>query len=92
MAKSAPVMSEGEILGWLTERLGAHVSLPVAEINPVVPYAEYGLDSVAALALFGDVEEKFNLALDPAVAWEYPTLAQMTAYLAAERSSLASLA
>lgn len=85
MAVMEPVMSEGEILGWLAQRLGTHVSVPVAQISPDVPYAEYGLDSVAALGLFGDIEEKFGLVLDPIVALEHATLTQMAAYVAVER-------
>ncbi|MEU2757594.1 Polyketide synthase PksL [Streptomyces sp. ADI96-15] len=88
MADREPVMSEGEILGWLTERLGTQVSLPIAHIHPHVPYVEYGLDSVAALGLFGDIEERFGLVLDPSVALEYSTLAQMAAFLAAEQNEV----
>ncbi|MCX4554404.1 acyl carrier protein (plasmid) [Streptomyces sp. NBC_01387] len=84
MADREPVMPEGEILGWLAERLGTHVSLPLSEINPDVPYVEYGLDSVAALGLFGDIEEKFGLVLDPIVALEHATVRQLAAYLAVE--------
>jgi acyl carrier protein len=88
MADREPVMSESEILGWLTERLGTQVSLPISQINPDVPYVEYGLDSVAALGLFGDIEERFGLVLDPSVALEYSTLASMAAFLAVEQSEV----
>ncbi|MFI6385571.1 acyl carrier protein [Streptomyces sp. NPDC050658] len=85
MADREPVMSESEILGWLTERLGTQVSQPIAQINPDVPYVEYGLDSVAALGLFGDIEEKFGLVLDPSIALQYSTLTLMAGFLAAEQ-------
>lgn len=84
MADREPVMPEGEILGWLAERLGTHVSLPMSEISPDVPYTEYGLDSVAALGLFGDIEEKFGVVLDPVVALEESTVRRLAAYLATE--------
>ncbi|MFB6819659.1 acyl carrier protein [Streptomyces sp. NPDC056347] len=84
MADREPVMPEGEILGWLTDRLGTHVSLPVEQINPDVPYVEYGLDSVAALGLFGDIEETFGIMLDPVVALERSTARLLASYLTAE--------
>lgn len=88
MADREPVMSESEILGWLTQRLGAQVSLPVSQINPDVPYVEYGLDSVAALGLFGDIEEEFGLVLDPSIALEYSTLTLMAGFLAVEQKEV----
>ncbi|EFE72572.1 MULTISPECIES: acyl carrier protein [Streptomyces] len=85
MADSEPVMSEDEILGWLTERVGTLVSLPISQINPDIPYVEYGFDSVAALSLLGDIEGKFDLVLDPSIALEHSTLALMAEFLVAEQ-------
>ncbi|WP_035793685.1 acyl carrier protein [Kitasatospora mediocidica] len=81
---------EQEIKSWLTERLSAHLSRPQSEINTEVPLVEYGLDSVAALSLFGDIEEKFVLYLEPAVAWEHPTVTAMAAFLAQEQAASSS--
>ena len=39
-----------------------------------MPLAEYGLDSVAALSLCGDIEEEFGLIVEPTVAWDHPTV------------------
>ncbi|MEC4017647.1 acyltransferase domain-containing protein [Streptomyces sp. H27-D2] len=56
---------------WLTERLTRYLGRPVDE---TVPFAEQGLDSVAALSLYGDIEEEFGPLIDPTDIWEYPTV------------------
>ncbi|MFJ1705652.1 acyl carrier protein [Kitasatospora sp. NPDC088346] len=75
---------ERDIRDWLVERLSSYLSRPESEINTEMPFAEFGMDSVAALSLFGDIEEKFELYLEPAVAYEHPTVAAMAAFLAEE--------
>ncbi|WP_246192789.1 acyl carrier protein [Kitasatospora atroaurantiaca] len=61
-----------------------HVSRPVQELDATVPFTEYGLDSVAALHLYGDIEDAFGFSLDPTLAWEYPTVAELAGFLATE--------
>ncbi|WP_371497196.1 acyl carrier protein [Kitasatospora sp. NBC_00374] len=75
---------EQDIRDWLVERLSSYLSRPESEINTEMPFAEFGMDSVAALSLFGDIEEKFELYLEPAVAYEHPTVTAMAAFLAEE--------
>lgn len=75
---------ESEFRGWLLDRLGQYLRRPGAEIDTRVPFAEYGIDSVAALSLFGDIEDDFGLYLEPTVAWDYPTVDALARHLAAE--------
>ncbi|MFJ9520383.1 acyl carrier protein [Kitasatospora sp. NPDC101801] len=91
MTTSGSVDREQDIKSWLTERLASHLSRPESEINAEVPFVEYGLDSVAALSLFGDIEEKFALYLEPAVAWEHPTVTAMAAFLDQEQRASANV-
>ncbi|MGK5627332.1 acyltransferase domain-containing protein [Streptomyces sp. URMC 123] len=64
---------------WLVERLGSYLGRRVAED---VPFAEYGLDSVAALSLYGDIEEDFGPLIEPTDIWAYPTVRRLAAHLA----------
>jgi acyl transferase domain-containing protein len=69
---------EPDYHGWLTGRLSHYIGRPVAED---VPFTEYGLDSVAALSLYGDIEEEFGPVIDPTDIWVYPTVQELAAYL-----------
>ncbi len=66
--------SAEELRAWLARRVAAYVQRPAAEIAYDVPLAEYGLDSVYALTLVGDIEEYLGLALEPTLMWDHPTI------------------
>ncbi|MFI5807648.1 acyltransferase domain-containing protein [Streptomyces sp. NPDC051561] len=64
---------------WLMQRLTHYLGRPV---DPDVPFAEYGLDSVAALSLYGDIEEEFGPLAEPGDIWSYPTVNQLARCMA----------
>ncbi|GGZ73198.1 acyl carrier protein [Streptomyces bluensis] len=72
---------------WLADRIALYLKRSPSEIEPTVPLAEYGLDSVAALSLCGDIEEDFDLVLEPTVAWDYPTIEALAGHLVEELQS-----
>ncbi|GLF95604.1 acyl carrier protein [Streptomyces yaizuensis] len=76
--------------GWLADRIALYLKRSPSEIVPSVPLAEYGLDSVAALSLCGDIEEDFDLVLEPTVAWDYPTIDALAGHLVEELRAVAS--
>ena len=63
-----------EIATWLTERVAYFLERPPAEIDPGVELVELGLDSVYALTLCGDIEDRFDLEVDPTIVWDHPTI------------------
>ncbi|MFE5563960.1 acyl carrier protein [Amycolatopsis japonica] len=60
---------------WLTEHIARHRKADPATIGPDVPLAAYGLDSVLAVTLVADIEERYDLLLEPDTLWEYRTIA-----------------
>ncbi|MFG2885273.1 acyltransferase domain-containing protein [Streptomyces sp. NPDC048297] len=64
---------------WLVERLTRYLGVPVDEN---VPFHEYGLDSVAALSLYGDIEEEFGPLIDPSDIAEHPTVRGLGRHMA----------
>ncbi len=46
------------------------------------PLADFGLDSLAAVELSGELEDWLGLELSPVVAWNHPTPAKLSSYLA----------
>ncbi|WP_042371758.1 acyl carrier protein [Streptacidiphilus neutrinimicus] len=72
---------EAEYREWLVTRLSGYLRRPENDINVCIPFSEYGMDSVAALSLFGDIEDAFGLYLEPTVAWDYPTIEALARFL-----------
>ncbi|MFF3062165.1 acyl carrier protein [Streptomyces sp. NPDC057909] len=67
---------------WIVERVALHVEMDPGALSVSVPLATYGLDSVVALSLCGDIEEKYGVELEPTVAWDYPTVEALADHLA----------
>lgn len=66
---------------WLVGHVAAYTRLSTDEIDRTAPLTGYGLDSVAALSLCGDIEDEFDLVVKPTVAWDHPTVEALVAYL-----------
>lgn len=69
--------------GWLLDRLAVYLRRPAEGIDPTVPLAEYGMDSVCALSLCGDLEDVFGLEVEPTLLWDHPTVDSLVRHLAA---------
>ncbi|RSM44455.1 polyketide synthase [Amycolatopsis balhimycina DSM 5908] len=72
-----------KIRSWLIERVAHYAMVPAEEIEPDVPLANYGLDSVYAFALCGDIEDMLGLLVEPVLLWDVDTVSALTAHLAA---------
>jgi acyl carrier protein len=69
---------------WLTHRVAYYVERESGDIDADAPVASYGLDSVYAFALCGDIEDEFKLRIEPTLVWDYATVAALAAKLASE--------
>jgi acyl carrier protein len=46
------------------------------------PLADYGLDSLYALAIVDDIEDYLGMAVDATMMWDHPSVAALTSALA----------
>jgi acyl carrier protein len=69
---------------WISARVAAYLATEPDLIDRERPLAEYGLDSVYALNLCGEIEDHTGLVLEPTLAWDYPTVNAMAGYLRSE--------
>ncbi|MET7641790.1 SDR family NAD(P)-dependent oxidoreductase [Streptomyces sp. NPDC005438] len=76
-----------EIERWLREALATATGKPVDHIDPEMPFAAYGLQSVHMVAMVGDLETYVGLPLSASVVWEFPTATQLARHLAGETDS-----
>jgi acyl carrier protein len=74
-------LPEPALRDWLRAQIAEYLDLAPAEIADDVPLSAYGVDSVYALAILADIEERLELALDPELIWDYPTIAALSAFL-----------
>jgi acyl carrier protein len=70
---------EAALQEWLLRRLARYLGR--LDIDAEVPLAEYGIDSLVALNLYGDVEEELGLPVDVTVVLDYPTVAALAEHL-----------
>lgn len=62
---------------WLVERVAMYLNRSPADIDPDVPLSDYGLDSVYALTLSGDIEDHLGVPVEPTLVWDYPTISSL---------------
>ncbi|MBJ8345781.1 acyl carrier protein [Antrihabitans sp. YC2-6] len=72
------------IIDWLIGRVAFYIEQPVRNVSPDIALAELGIESVSAVSLCGEIEDKWELELDPTVVFDYPTIAAMASFIAEE--------
>jgi acyl carrier protein len=66
---------------WLAERVAYYLQCDPEQVEPNEPFADYGFDSVYALTLCGDIEERLGLAIEATVMWDYASVDALAGYL-----------
>ena len=77
-------VSPREIEEWIASYLAPLLHVHRDEIDPRRPFAEFGLDSLAAVTLSGELERWLGRELSPTLAWDYPTIEALSRHLAAD--------
>ncbi|MGB3533734.1 MAG: AMP-binding protein [Microcoleaceae cyanobacterium] len=70
---------QNTLIEWLSQKL----KIPTNKIDPNHTFADYGMDSVLAVELAQDLEEKLGLPqpLEATIAWNFPTIKSLAQYL-----------
>jgi len=83
-AERAEPLSEQVIKRWLVERLAKQLSVKPDQIDASVSFSSYGLDSMVAVKVSGDLEKLVERRLSPALLFEHPTIDALTQHLVGE--------
>lgn len=67
---------------WLVNQLSEQLSLEADTINVTEPLTRYGLDSIDAVTLVGDLEDWLDLDLPDTLFWDHPTIEKSAQFLA----------
>lgn len=78
--KTAPTPIE-TVQTWLVKQLAEQLSLDPAAIKVSEPLTRYGLDSIDAVTLVGDLEDWLELDLPDTLFWDHPTIEKSAQYL-----------
>jgi phthiocerol/phenolphthiocerol synthesis type-I polyketide synthase C len=76
------------IQAWLISRLSHVLQVEPGDIDIHEPFTNYGLTSVDAVGLSGDLEEWLGRRLSPTLAYEYPTIQTLARHLAGEPDTM----
>jgi acyl transferase domain-containing protein/acyl-CoA synthetase (AMP-forming)/AMP-acid ligase II/acyl carrier protein len=80
------------IESWLVTKLSGCLHVPPQEIDVRRPFAEFGLSSVQAVTLSGELEGWLRCRLSPTLLFEYPTIEALAGHLSGEKPSVAPAA
>jgi acyl carrier protein len=78
----ASTPAEEQIQAWLISNISAVVEVDPQTIDIRKPLEYYGMDSMQAMHLSGDLEDWLGRQLSPTVVWDYPTIEQLARHLA----------
>jgi len=80
-------MAVTDVRGWVREHLAKLLGLPPDEITLDQGLDHFGLDSVDAVLMAGELEVSLGIEIDPAAFLQYPTLEAMIVALQAQLKS-----
>ncbi|MBV6449477.1 MAG: D-alanine--poly(phosphoribitol) ligase subunit 1 [Anaerolineales bacterium] len=75
-------MRADAIQSFLLARVASILEMDASAIDPRQPFTYYGLGSVQAVSLTGDLESFLSRKLSPTLAWDYPTIESLSNFLA----------
>lgn len=73
--------SPEDIRALLTRYIASYLECPPTDIDPDVKLIEYGLDSIFALTLCGDIEDEYDIVIESTLVWDHPTISSITGFL-----------
>jgi amino acid adenylation domain-containing protein len=84
-------MTASAIESWLVNRVAEALGVSPTDIDVREALASYGLDSVRAVSLSGDLEEWLDRRLSPTLVYDYPTIEALARHLAEPLPSASAL-
>ena len=72
-----------EVTRFLRERIAARTGVPLDEVVETSVLVDLGLQSLDAVLVCGEVEDAFNIELDPSAIFEHDTLGDFSSEVTA---------
>ncbi len=90
VAKSAEPVTEAILQEWLATQIAALAKIQTEDVDVERPFAEFGMDSMQLFQLSGDLQKFLGREVSEIVAWDYPTIAQLSKHLTSDSGAPAS--
>src|SRR5271166_1401158 len=87
LSQQPPDKSAEEIRAWILSQVAAELGIDAAEISVHEPLTRYGMDSMTAVVLTGDLEHWLGRAIPPDLLGHLVTIESLAQHLAAEGRS-----
>ena len=88
LASAPPAGSALE--AWLIGRVAAALKGSAAAVDPHVPLQTLGLDSLAVVALSGELETHLGRRVEPTIVYDFPTIAQLARHFSGPPAAAAT--
>ena len=79
---NSSVSNQTAVANWLIAQLSEQLSLEKSNISVSEPLTRYGLDSIDAVTMVGDIEDVLDVELPSTLFWDYPTIEKSSQFLA----------
>jgi len=66
---------------WMRSRIAGHLNVKEQDIDSDAPFTRLGIDSVEALLITVDLEDKLGRRLATTLVWDHPTIARLARFL-----------
>ncbi|MDE0839026.1 MAG: acyl carrier protein [Kiritimatiellae bacterium] len=76
-------MSVDEVAHWLADYLSCLLKIRADQVDPDLPFDNYGIDSKSAAAMVGDLSAWLKRDLELAIIYDFPSIEALSRYLGA---------
>ncbi len=83
-------LNKAELAGWVADWISSELKIDRHLIAEDTPFVQFGLDSVHAMMMVGDLEDLLGRRLSPTLTWRFPTLGAMAEHLVQEAPATAT--
>jgi acyl carrier protein len=81
ITQTSEPITEASVQEWLVTHIAAVAQISPEEVDVDRPFAEFGMDSMKLFQLSGDLQKFLGYEVSEIVAWDYPTIAQLSRHL-----------
>jgi acyl carrier protein len=75
------------IQNFIVSRLAEELNIDPTEVDVRLPFTSFGLDSIVAFNITGDLAAWLQRDLESTLLWEYPTIEGASRFLAADANA-----